>query len=133
MNIAYVMRGVPGSGKSTVAARLAGSEGRIHSTDRYFYQGEEYRFDRSRIREFHDLNFKAFCDSLEDKVPVVICDNTNAQRWEFERYIEAAQRADYIVAVVTLPHPSSPELAAQRSVHGVTVDVVRQMMKRWEA
>ena len=36
---AYIMRGIPGSGKSTAAKKIAGEEGKIHSTDTYFMVG----------------------------------------------------------------------------------------------
>ena len=31
----FIMRGLPGSGKSTVARQIAGSEGVVHSLDKY--------------------------------------------------------------------------------------------------
>jgi adenylate kinase family enzyme len=58
--IVYIMHGVPGSGKSTVAKTLAKEEGSIHSTDQYFYKNDSYCFDSSKLKEFHDKNFLAF-------------------------------------------------------------------------
>jgi adenylate kinase family enzyme len=51
------MRGIPGSGKSTTAKKLAGETGKIHSTDNYFMVDGEYKFDPSKIREYHEANF----------------------------------------------------------------------------
>ena len=131
MKIAYIMRGVPGSGKSTVAKILASEIGRIHSTDDLFIVDGEYRFDLERLPENHEHNFKMFCNSLNEGIPIVICDNTNTKRWEFERYVHAATQADYFVAFVLLPH-SEPELASQRSIHKVPVETIRQMITEWE-
>jgi len=131
MNVAYVMRGVPGSGKSTLAKRLVDGIGVIHSTDDYFYVDGEYRFDPEKLREHHDRNFSAFCASLSNKVPVVVCDNTNTKRWHFERYAEAAVRAGYLVAFVIMPHPS-PEVAAQRTIHKVPASVIQRMIDEWD-
>lgn len=39
------MRGVPGSGKSTKAKKLAGSNGVIYSTDDFFMKNGEYIYD----------------------------------------------------------------------------------------
>ncbi len=36
-NIVYLMRGLPGCGKSHMANRLAGSDGVVLETDQYFY------------------------------------------------------------------------------------------------
>lgn len=73
MKIAYVMRGVSGSGKSTLARVLARGVGAIHSTDDYFYVDGEYRFSREQLQENHDRNFEAFCRSLKEGIPIVIC------------------------------------------------------------
>lgn len=133
MGVAYIMRGVPGSGKSTLAKRLAESfRGVIHSTDDFFYVGGVYHFDASRLREYHDRNYEAFCCSLNDGVPVVICDNTNTRRWNFERYVEAAYRAGYMVAFVVMPHPEA-EVAAQRTTHNVPVVAIQRMIDEWES
>ncbi len=64
MKIVYILRGVPGSGKSTRAALFAGTSGIIHSTDSYFYKNGEYLYDPSKLGEYHDKNYEAFCISL---------------------------------------------------------------------
>src|SRR5258708_3097523 len=131
MKTAYIMRGVPGSGKSTIAKKLAGEKGVVHSTDSYFYIDGAYRHDASKLREYHKLNLGAFCASLKADIPIVICDNTNVKYWNFTQYVKAAHEAGYIVAYVTLPHPS-PEVAAQRTIHNVPPDVIREMIRGWE-
>lgn len=132
MKVAYIMRGVPGSGKSTLAKHLAnGSDGAIHSTDDFFYVDGEYRFDPSKLREYHDRNYEAFCRSLNDGVPVVICDNTNTRRLHFERYVEAAYHAGYMVAFVVIPHPQA-EVAAQHTIHKVSAIAIQRIIDEWE-
>jgi predicted kinase len=131
MNIAYIMRGVPGSGKSTVAKMIAGGIGKIHSTDDLFYTEGEYHFDPAKLSDYHEKNFRAFCQSLEEKNPVVICDNTNIKRWYFARYVEVAKKSGYMVVFVVLPHPD-PEIAAKRNLHKVTSDKIRKMIFDWE-
>lgn len=131
MKIVYIMRGVPGSGKSTFARILANEAGVIHSTDDYFYKNGEYVFDPSLLSEYHDQNFAAFCKSLQKGISIVICDNTNTRCWHFERYTEVAARAGYLVALVVMPHPD-PEIAAIRTVHSVPSHVISQMISEWE-
>lgn len=59
--IVFIMRGVSGSGKSTIAKELAYPEGVIHSTDDYFYnEAGEYKFDPTKLSEYHEKNFQAF-------------------------------------------------------------------------
>jgi predicted kinase len=131
MNIAYVMRGIPGSGKSTLAKILAGEHGVIHSTDDYFYKEGRYVFDRSKLKEYHDKNFSAFCTSLEEGKPIVICDNTNVKKVDAARYLEAATRAGYLVASIVMPHPTLEE-ALVRNMHNLDAATIQEMIDSFE-
>lgn len=131
MNMAYIMRGVPGSGKSTVARKLAGETGVIHSTDDLFMVDGAYCFERDKLREHHDRNYKAFCRSIDTGVETVICDNTNTRLWHYERYVTYAEKEGYIVAIVTMPHPD-PKVAAERNHHDVSEHDIRIMINSWE-
>jgi predicted kinase len=128
---AIIMRGVPGSGKSTIAKLLAGETGVIHSTDSYFYIEGVYSFSPSFLSQNHEKNFRAFCESLKKGVPIVICDNTNVERAHFAHYISAAEAAGYQVDIVAMPHPD-PEVAATRNEHGASSETIRQMIADWE-
>ena len=51
----FIMRGVPGSGKSTVASKIKGENGIIHSTDDYFIDANgEYQFDKTLLAKNHE-------------------------------------------------------------------------------
>lgn len=131
MKIAYIMRGVAGSGKSTRARELVGKNGIIHSTDDYSMEGGRYNRDASLLGKYHHWNLIAFSESLDQGLPVVICDNTNSHRWEFQPYIDAAVKRGYRVEIVTMPHPN-PEIAAKRNIHNVPADAIRAMIQKWE-
>lgn len=151
----FIMRGVPGSGKSTAAKWLAdpsgiyeswiedsvtyyGSKGEeiyihsaIHSTDEYFMVGGEYKFNASKIGINHNKNYKAFRDSIDSELPVVIVDNTNTTRSEWSKYEEYAKSSGYWVSYHVMPHPSLDE-ASERNQHNVPKDVINKMIKRFE-
>lgn len=93
--VVYIMRGLPGSGKSTRAAQIA-AEARaaagasssssvqpvaIHSTDNYFIDPVSgvYVFNVEMLSVNHQKNLDAFCASLAADVGTVIVDNTNIQ------------------------------------------------------
>ncbi len=128
---AVIMRGLPGSGKSTKAREVAGSHGVIHSTDEYFIANGKYILDISKLKEYHEENFKAFVESLKKRLPVVVCDNTNSQKWEYERYITAAKSEGYEVEVISLPHPLL-KVCVIRNTHQVPLDVIKMMLDQWE-
>ncbi len=130
MKIAYIMRGVSGSGKTPRAKELAGENGSIHSTSDYFMVGDKYFFDRDLQRTYHEDNYDAFVESLALGVPVVICDNTNVKKWEYTRYIEAAENYGYQVRIETMPHPE-PEIAS-KGAHKVPAEQIQRQIDRWQ-
>ena len=86
------MRGVPGSGKSTVANHIKGENGVIHSTDNYFMnENGDYVFDKTLLGKHHQQNLEGthfliildFKLSIDSGIKTVIVDNTNTKKWEF--------------------------------------------------
>ena len=129
--LAIIMRGVPGSGKSTLAKKLAGRFGVIHSTDNYFNERGIYNFDPIKLKEYHAQNLRAFRKSLKGGIPIVICDNTNIKKKEYEPYVQAAIENGYEVKIVNMPHPD-PEVAAKRNIHKVPAESIQKMIDNFE-
>ena len=50
--ILYLLRGVPGSGKSTVAQNIGGTH---FETDKYFMVDGEYKFDPTKLKQYHQM------------------------------------------------------------------------------
>ena len=123
----FIMRGIPGSGKSTTAKLIAGETGHIHSTDNYFMVDGEYKFDPKLLKDNHEKNFKAFCADIEAGHPLVILDNTNTCKWEFEKYKKVAQEHGYIISIVENLHPTIEESMA-RNTHGVPAEAIQRMV-----
>lgn len=143
---AFIMRGIPGSGKSTVAKMIArgcfpgvakrdGSrrltDAAIHSTDDLCMVAGEYRFDAALAGERHAQNLQNFKDSCASGNRCVIVDNTNVKTEQYLPYIKAAEAEGYRVVIVELPHPATI-VAAQRNTHGVPIERINQMVLDWE-
>lgn len=146
---AFIMRGIPGSGKSTVAKKIGqglfpghfvgtnpatGHWKRdfvIHSTDDLCMVDGEYQFDIELAGERHAQNLQNFKDSCAAGKPCVIVDNTNVKTEQYHPYMRAAEEHGYRVVLVELPHPA-PLVAAQRNAHGVPLEVINQMVMDWE-
>jgi len=104
-----IMRGLPGSGKTTMAAELAylsqrvyGRPTRICSADEYLYNDQgEYEWSRERVAAAHNCCFDEFKEALDNNVFTVIVDNTNIRHDEYEQYATEAHAAGYCVVFVT--------------------------------
>lgn len=150
---AFICRGLPGSGKSTIAHGIASQNGElksfieddiifyvknemfysaVHSTDQFFMKDGVYNFNQERLGFFHSLNFKKFKQSLDLGIEIVICDNTNTTRKEYLKYVEAAKYYGYMTALITTPHPTIEE-SLNRNVHNVPREVIERMLSRWQA
>lgn len=135
-----IMRGIPGSGKSTKAKELVGS-GKIHSTDDVITSGGDYRKffsdmvaagDFSPLSRAHAKNLKNAIASMEAGVTPVIIDNTNIRPFEPKAYVQKALELGYddknikIVDVGT--GNASAEELADRNTHGVPLDKIKSMI-----
>ena len=50
----YIVRGLPGSGKSTFAKTLVGHDFLVCEADKYFMVNGEYKFDVTKLKEAHE-------------------------------------------------------------------------------
>ena len=96
-----VIRGVPGSGKSTFAEPIAGSYGEVFEADDYFYEhgeGSGYDFDPSKLGEAHDWCKDRVESAMRDRgVQRVVLSNTSTRVWEFLPYVSLAAKFGYRV------------------------------------
>ena len=132
IKFAFVMRGVPGSGKSTTAQYLAGDIGIVHAVDDFHTNKDgHFWWDDDCAEEYYQQNFEAFAQSCQKGYPIVVCDNINVSRDEYQKYIECASKNGYITSTVTL-NKLNPIEAAQRNKHSVTIEQIENMYDRWE-
>ena len=134
-----IMRGVSGSGKSTMAEKIAAEQcfALLFSTDDYFMVEGEYRFDPKRLREYHAANVDRTKNAMLDKCPCIIIDNTNTQAWEMKPYVELAIEYGYSVNIVE-PEPVSFDEIMKRQAQrkdqnkALPPEVVQKMLNRYE-
>lgn len=135
---AFIMRGVPGSGKSTItnvisnSYKLLGFDVAVHAIDDLHTSPDGVFFwDESLEKDRYDMNYKNFCQSCDDGFDFVFCDAINLQKKDYNKYIEYAQSKNYIVATICPPLPTA-EVAASRNQHWVTKQQIDEMLERWE-
>jgi predicted kinase len=135
-----VMRGIPGSGKSTKAKELAG-QGKIHSTDDVIEAGEDYNEffakmiaskDFTPLSRVHSTNLKNAISSMKSGVTPVIIDNTNIKQNEAKAYVVAALELGYSDNNIKFVDIGTAGLEAaelaKRNTHGVPLDKIEMMI-----
>lgn len=126
-----IMRGLPGSGKSTFVKTYF-KHAAVCSADHFFTDNitGEYRFDPSKLKQAHKACFDKFVNMVEAEHPLIVIDNTNSQLWEYQNYLVVTEAHSYSVATIELQ--CDVNTAFQRGIHGVPMDAIERMAKRWE-
>jgi hypothetical protein len=148
-----IMRGVPGSGKSTRAMEVAGGDdGCIFSADKYFVRDGVYRFDMNEIWPAHKQCRIKSSEAMAAGRPLVIIDNTNIRVRDIKPYAKEGLKHGY---EVTVEYPTSEwwvrlerllrnrddnwprllkvaDMLAGKNVHGVNRETIISMMEKWQ-
>lgn len=125
MSKLVLIRGLPGSGKSTMARVLALIGFAHHEADHFFMVDGEYKFDASKLQEAHAKCLADAGESLSLGMNVVVS-NTFTRMWEMKPYLDLAASLGCRVHVITAD-------GSYQNVHGVPSDVIDRMRERWEA
>lgn len=139
-----IMRGVPGSGKSTEAKKLVG-EGVIHSTDSLIEAAGDYKAYWDNIiatenpsihQGMHDLNVRNAKQSMLEGISPVIIDNTNLNPTQCKRYVRFALEEgfdDVNIKLVNIgTNGCSAEVLTERNTHFVSLEVINKMINRYK-
>ncbi|XP_005601192.3 NEDD4-binding protein 2-like 2 isoform X2 [Equus przewalskii] len=131
-----LLRGLPGSGKTTLSRILLGQsrDGIVFSTDDYFHHQDGYRYNVNQLGDAHDWNQNRAKQAINQGRSPVIIDNTNTQAWEMKPYVEMAIGKGYRVE---FHEPETwwkfdPEELEKRNKHGVSRQKIAQMLDRYE-
>ena len=130
MKTLYLLRGLPGAGKSTLASQLADSH---FEADMYFTnENGQYLFNSSEIKKAH-----AWCQSEVHTAMIlnhttgdnekIVVSITFTQGWEMEPYYKLAESYGYRVFSIIVENRHGGE-----NQHGVPEDKIEAMRVRFE-
>lgn len=127
---AFIMRGIPGSGKSSwVKANCPGWA--VFSADQYFTDAAGvYNFRARELSQAHHQCFVGYLNRLLGGRDNVVVDNTNIRVFEIAPYYRLAEALGYEPTIIWVH--ADPSVAALRNVHGVPTVKVAEMAKSFE-
>jgi predicted kinase len=133
MKILTLLRGLPGSGKSTFALNLVGHDFLVCEADKYFMVDGEYKFDGSKLKEAHEscrakvemyMHDSTMNDQFYREIAV---SNTFTQEWEMQPYYDLAKQYGYMVFTIIVENRHGGE-----NQHGVPSEAIQRMKDRFE-
>ena len=122
-----LIRGIPGSGKSTFARFIQSLDPTylVCEADQYFVDIEgEYKYDPSKIKEAHEWCQDRVTHSLAFGKPTIVA-NTFVRKWELQPYIDMATEFNIPYSIITMNGKFN-------SIHNVPRSVINRMRTTFE-
>ena len=124
-----LIRGLPGTGKSTLAQRLTIERRWWYEADHYFYRGWKgqgpYYFDPVKLKDAHEWCQRRVKEHMREEAPLLVVSNTFSTWWEIRPYFDLAKTYQYDTTVIKL-------VGMHGSVHEVPEETIDKMVDRWE-
>ncbi len=126
----FIVRGLPGSGKSTFAKSITGTH---FETDNYFINSNGvYNFVPHLIKDAHkwcqdSVNTAMILNHTNGENETIVVSNTFTEEWEMKPYFEMAEKYGYKVfsIIVENRHEGKNE-------HGVPAEKLEIMKNRFQ-
>ena len=120
-----LVRGLPGSGKSTMAQEYV-KQGYSHFEADMYFMGKDgsYHYNPKDIKRAHSWCQEMCETSLRHKKNVVIS-NTFTRKWEMKAYLDFAEKYGAEVEILEAK-------GKFKNVHGVPEEKIEEMAARWE-
>lgn len=130
MKSLYLLRGLPGAGKSTLAKKLGDAH---FEADMYFTnENGQYIFNGADIKKAHEwcqneVQLAMILNHTTGTNENIVVSNTFTQEWEMEPYYKLAETYGYRVFSLVVENRHGGE-----NLHNVPEDKIEAMRKRFE-
>ncbi len=123
----FLIRGLPGSGKSTFARKLVNSTGGVwFEADHYFTGNGGYHFDHTKLADAHDWCYNETHSAMDEGIGNIVVSNTFTRERELAPYVELAKHYGYQAIVLITENRHGNE-----SVHDVPEETMAKMRNRF--
>ena len=120
--ILFIIRGIPGCGKSTLAKQLAEH---VFEADQFFLSFGQYKFDQTKLGEAHNnCKIRLHAAMLEGISPLCVSNTTTTEK-ELQPYLDMASKMGYNAFVLVVENRHGG-----KNVHGVPDDKLASMRDR---
>lgn len=126
MGTLILLRGLPGSGKTSFAKTL-NHNGNHFEADMYFYKNEKYEFDVDNLIHAHNWCFNKTKTAIRNNEGVVVVSNTFTRKRELQNYIDLANEFNYKVISLIVENRHGRE-----SIHNVPEETISKMKNRFD-
>jgi predicted kinase len=131
-----LMQGCPGSAKSTLAGKIKeyvdsyfnDDVTAICSADGYFMVGDKYVFNRDKLAAAHLYCKSAFYQSVMNRCPLIIVDNTNVDLKSIRNYYDPDNGYRYAIVRPNTPWYFDAEECFKKNTHNVPLDTIERMI-----
>lgn len=128
--ILYILRGVPGSGKSTYAneimSNLRDRIGEHYEADMYFMDNGKYNWNADKLYFAHKWCYFSVCKAMDKPSnDYVIVSNTFVANKDIKPYVKAAEERGWDVSILRLENNFN-------NVHSVPNEVVQAMLDKFQ-
>ncbi|GFO05593.1 2',3'-cyclic-nucleotide 3'-phosphodiesterase [Plakobranchus ocellatus] len=137
--VLFILRGVSGSGKSTIVHLIKASfdpeKLAVCSADDYFCGSDgTYQFDEKLLGAAHSECQQKAKQACRANTPIVVIDNTNVRRWEMKFYLNLGTTFGYVTILVKPKTPWSmdPQRLASRTTHKVPLETLQRKVKSFD-
>jgi len=126
MKSLILVRGIPGSGKTTFAEFITPPDVPVISADNYFYENGKFSFQPDKLGEAHKYSQLCALTMMEKGFLSICVANTFTTQKEMEPYFEMADKYGYRVFSIIVENRHG-----NNSVHNVPDKTILAMKERF--
>ena len=123
MKTLYIIRGLPGSGKSTWART------QLHvkpfEADDFFMRDGVYRYVADMVPRAHEFCVRRCETAMKNGQEVIAVANTFIRKWEYNKYLDLAAKYGYDVVIHVCK-------GNYMNIHNVPDEAIAKMRERFE-